>query len=85
VEIARPRSAIGKNTVSSIQSGLLFGYAGWSIRWSSASGVEVDFSPHIVATGGLAPLVARESSTIQDCDELLTLRGLQILHGRNSV
>jgi len=47
--------------------------------------VEVDFSPHIVATGGLAPLVARESATIQDCDELLTLRGLQILHGRNSV
>src|SRR4051794_27763465 len=84
VEIARPKTAIGKNTVSSIQSGLLFGYAGMVDSLVERIRVEVDFSPHIVATGGLAALVARESSTIQDCDELLTLRGLQILHGRNS-
>jgi type III pantothenate kinase len=85
VEIARPKCAIGKNTVSSIQSGLLFGYAGMVDALVERIRVEVDFSPHIVATGGLAALVARESSTIQDCDELLTLRGLQILHGRNTV
>jgi type III pantothenate kinase len=85
VEIARPRTAIGKNTVSSIQSGLLFGYAGMVDSLVERIRVEVDYSPHIVATGGLGPLVARESATIQDCDELLTLRGLQILHGRNSV
>jgi type III pantothenate kinase len=84
VEIARPRTAIGKNTVSSIQSGLLFGYAGMVDSLVERIRVEVDYSPHIVATGGLGPLVARESATIQDCDELLTLRGLQILHGRNS-
>jgi type III pantothenate kinase len=84
VEIARPRNAIGKNTVSSIQSGLLFGYAGMVDSLVERIRAEVDFSPHIVATGGLGPLVARESSTIQDCDELLTLRGLQILHGRNT-
>jgi type III pantothenate kinase len=84
VEIARPKSAVGKNTVSSIQAGLLFGYAGMVDALVERIRAEVDFSPHIVATGGLAQLVARESSTIQDCDELLTLRGLQILHGRNS-
>jgi type III pantothenate kinase len=83
VEIARPKSAVGKNTVSSIQAGLLFGYAGMVDSLVERIRAEVDFSPHIVATGGLAQLVARESSTIQDCDELLTLRGLQILHGRN--
>ena len=84
VEIAVPKSAIGKNTVSSIQAGLLFGYAGMVDALVERIRVEVDYSPHVVATGGLAQLVARESSTIQDCDELLTLRGLQILYGRNS-
>lgn len=84
VEIARPKTAVGKNTVASIQSGLLFGYAGLVDSLVERVRVEVDFSPHVVATGGLAQIVARESSTIQDCDELLTLRGLQILHERNS-
>jgi type III pantothenate kinase len=83
VEIVRPRTAIGKNTVASIQAGLLFGYAGLVDAIVTRIRAEVEFDPHIVGTGGLATLVARESSTIQDCDELLTLRGLQILHDRN--
>jgi type III pantothenate kinase len=83
VDIARPKTAIGKNTVASIQSGLLFGYAGMVDALVGRIRAEVDFDPYIVATGGLGPLVAAESSTIQDSDELLTLRGLQILHERN--
>jgi type III pantothenate kinase len=83
VDIARPRAAIGKNTVAAIQSGLLFGYAGLVDGLVGRIKAELDFDPHVVATGGLAPLVAAESSTIQDSDDLLTLRGLQILHERN--
>jgi type III pantothenate kinase len=44
---------------------------------------EIDYAPKVVATGGLGALVARESSTIEECDELLTLRGLRILFERN--
>lgn len=83
VEIARPKTVVGKNTVASIQAGLVFGYAGLVDALVGRIRAEVDFEPHVVATGGLGPLVAAESSTIQDCDEMLTLRGLQILHERN--
>jgi type III pantothenate kinase len=85
VEIVRPRSVVGKNTVASIQAGLVFGYAGLVDALVTRIKGEVGFDPHVVATGGLSSLVARESTTIQDCDELLTLRGLQILHERNRV
>src|SRR3954466_14481509 len=85
VEIVRPKSIVGKNTVASIQSGLVFGYAGLADSLVNRIRGEVDFDPHVVATGGLAKLLAAESSTIHDCDELLTLRGLQILHERNRV
>jgi type III pantothenate kinase len=84
VELVRPRCAVGKNTVASIQAGLVFGYASMVDGLVERIRAEVDFSPHVVATGGLAQLIAYESSTIQDCDELLTLRGLQILHARNT-
>jgi type III pantothenate kinase len=83
VEIVRPKSVVGKNTVASIQAGLVFGYAGLVDAIVNRIKAEVDFDPRVVATGGLGPLLAKESSTIQDCDELLTLRGLQILHERN--
>ena len=83
VEIARPRSAIGKNTVASIQSGLVFGYAGLVDSLVTRIRGEIDFAPRIVATGGLAPLVAADSSTIEECDDMLTLDGLRLLHARN--
>jgi type III pantothenate kinase len=83
VEIIRPKTVVGKNTVASIQAGLVFGYAGLVDAIVTRIRAEVDFDPHVVATGGLGSFLTRESSTIQDCDELLTLRGLQILHERN--
>ena len=83
VEIARPRTAIGKNTVASIQAGLVFGYAGLVDALIGRIRAEVDFSPRIVATGGLATLIAAESSTIDECDDMLTLDGLRLLHERN--
>jgi type III pantothenate kinase len=83
VEIARPRTAIGKNTVASIQSGLIFGYAGLVDALVTRIRAEIDFSPRIVATGGLATLVAGETSTIEECDDMLTLDGLRLLYDRN--
>jgi type III pantothenate kinase len=83
VEIARPKSAVGRNTVASIQAGLVFGYAGLVDAIVSRVRAEVSFAPKVVATGGLGRLIAAESSTIEECDDLLTLRGLQILHERN--
>jgi type III pantothenate kinase len=83
VEIARPRVAIGRNTVASIQSGLVFGYAGLVDALVGRIRAEVDFSPRIVGTGGLATLIAAETSTIDECDDMLTLDGLRLIHERN--
>lgn len=84
VELVRPRSAIGKTTVHSMQSGLIFGYAGLVDalvrRIIQEMGGE---KPAVIATGGIAPLVASETETIEEVDELLTLTGLRILHERN--
>jgi type III pantothenate kinase len=83
VEIARPKAVVGTNTVASMQSGLVFGYAGMIDALVNRIRVEVAYSPRVVATGGLGALVARESATIDEYDDLLTLRGLKILHERN--
>jgi type III pantothenate kinase len=85
VEVTRPKTAIGRNTVASIQAGLVFGYAGLVDAIVGRIKAEVRWTPRVVGTGGLATLIAAESSTIEECDELLTLRGLQILHERNRV
>ncbi|HMC95414.1 MAG TPA: type III pantothenate kinase [Polyangia bacterium] len=83
VEIARPASVIGRNTVASMQAGLVFGYAGLVDAIVERIRGEIDFSPHVVGTGGLAPLIARETRTLQECDDMLTLQGLAIIYDRN--
>ncbi len=83
VEIHRPGKVIGRNTVSSMQSGLLYGYAGMVDALVTRIRAEVDFPAKCLATGGLARLLASESSTIEATDELLTLKGLKILYDRN--
>lgn len=83
VEIARPNKVIGRNTVSSMQAGLLFGYAGMVDALVARIRAEVDFPARCIATGGLADLIATETTTIESTDELLTLKGLKILYDRN--
>jgi type III pantothenate kinase len=83
VEIVRPAKVVGRNTVASMQSGLVFGYAGLVDAIVERMRAEIDYPARCLATGGLAPLIARESKTIEEADEMLTLRGLKILYDRN--
>lgn len=83
VEIARPAKVIGRNTVASMQSGLVFGYAGLVDSIVERMRAEIDYPARCIATGGLAPLIARESRTIEESDEMLTLRGLKLIYSRN--
>ena len=82
VELLRPRSVIGKYTVSSMQSGLVYGYVGLVDGIVERMRAEVDFPLKVIATGGLAPLIAKDSRTIEECDEMLTLTGLRLIYER---
>jgi type III pantothenate kinase len=83
VEIGRPKSVIGKDTVSSMQAGILFGYAGLVDGLVDRIKSEVKSDPKVVATGGLARVIAAETKSINIVDEMLTLEGLRIIYKRN--
>ena len=88
VDIKRPAKVIGTNTVAHLQSGLYFGYIGLVdgiLERILAEMKETGLGeqPRIVATGGLARMIAEESRYIQEIDEWLTIDGLRILFERN--
>jgi type III pantothenate kinase len=83
VELARPGKVVGRNTIASMQSGLVYGYAGMVDSLVQRIRGELDYPARCIATGGLAPLIATETKTIESTDELLTLKGLKILFQRN--
>lgn len=84
VEIARPRSVIGKTTTGALQSGLLFGYAGMVDSMVGRIREELGAESRVIATGGLARLISRESSVIEEVVPFLTLEGLRILFEKNA-
>lgn len=85
VELVKPAGVIGKNTVSSMQSGIVYGFAGQVDALVSRMKRELTGNPLVIATGGLAELIAQEASSIDKVDPLLTLTGLRIIYERNKV
>ncbi len=83
VEFTRPPQVVGRNTVHSMQAGLVYGYVGLVDGICGRMADELGFGPKVVATGGLAPLVAGLSKAIAEVDEYLTLDGLRIIFARN--
>jgi len=83
VEIARPKSVIGKNTTGALQSGLLYGYAGLVDSMVARIRTELSESARVIATGGLARKIASESVVIDEVVPFLTLEGLRILYEKN--
>jgi type III pantothenate kinase len=87
VELLRPRTVIAKNTVEALQSGMVFGFAsqvdGIVARMIEELGVPTD-SVHVIATGGLAPIVVEECRSLTAHQPWLTLLGLELVFARNS-
>ncbi len=83
VDLQRPPSAIGRNTVHSLQSGLLFGYVGLVEGMAARFRTELGAAMKVIGTGGLAELIARETSVIDILAPWLTLDGLKIVYELN--
>ena len=82
VELVRPRSVIGRSTVESIQSGVLYGFAGQVDGMVARIKRELGDAT-VIATGGFAGLIAPHSATVHHVEPWLTLHGLRIVHERN--
>lgn len=83
IDLVSPPSVIGRNTVSSMQAGIVFGFAGQVDAVVARMARELDSQPVVVATGGWASLIARETAVIERVEPFLTLQGLRIIYLRN--
>ena len=83
VEIARPDQVVGRNPVGSMQSGIIYGYAGLVDGICRRVREELSYPCRVLATGGLAQLIAPETQAIEHVDAHLTLTGLRLIHERN--
>jgi type III pantothenate kinase len=82
VDLEYPETVVGRNTITSMQSGILYGYAGLVEGLVGRIKAELPYTPRVLATGGVAPLVAKAVTCLDDVDPLVTLEGLRIIHER---
>lgn len=80
VELVRPKEAIGRNTITNVQSGIVYGYAGLVDGIVDRMRAEMDGTATVVATGGLAALIAEVARSVQHVDQDLTLEGLRLVY-----
>ena len=84
IEIKKPKSILAKETISSMQAGLVYGYIGQTEyivkRIKEESGL---LNAKVVATGGLGAIIASETDVIDEYDPILTLKGLQVIYEKN--
>ncbi|WP_172794016.1 type III pantothenate kinase [Sporosarcina sp. HYO08] len=83
VELTRPEHIVGKNTVSAMQAGIVYGYVGQVEGIVSRMKAQSKKEPTVIATGGLARLIANETNAIDVVDQFLTLKGLHLIYERN--
>jgi len=83
IELSKPEHVVGKNTVSAMQSGIVYGYVGQVEGIVNRMKLLSKEEPYVVATGGLADLIASETSVIDVVDNYLTLKGLHLIYERN--
>jgi type III pantothenate kinase len=84
VELCRPPQTVGRTTVQALQSGIVLGHVATADGLVRRIQREHGVSARVIATGGLAPLLARECETIDEVDEFLTLDGLRLIYERNA-
>jgi len=82
VDLAIPHSIIGQDTATSMQSGIMYGYAGLVDSIVTRIQQEIGQSAYVIATGGLAPAITPISQTIQEVRPQLTLEGLALIYAR---
>ena len=80
-----PKRAIGKSTVESMQSGILYGYVAMVDGMVRRMKRETGFPVKVIATGGIAGLIAKESEEVEVTDDFLTLDGLKLIAERNDL
>ena len=84
VELALPPKAIGRNPTQSMQSGIIYGYAGLVDGLCARLSKELGDGTRVIATGGLASLIGKQTEAIEQVDQDLTLTGLRLIHERNA-
>ncbi len=84
VELIQPKSIIAKDTVSSIQAGIMYGYAGLVDGIVGRMKKETGADPLVIATGGLAEVIASQTTAINVVEPMLTLEGLLIIYKMNA-
>jgi len=84
IELIKPKHVVGKNTITAMQSGIIFGFAGQVDAIVERMIKQSRIKPKVVATGGLVELIAEETKTIEIVNPFLTLEGLRMIYDRNA-